>query len=190
MENDKFKISTFHLELEDRIIDQCMIAHSSEEEHFAFISVTRSGPLHKIAIYFTLHACDGNKFKEISYEAYAGPKRVRHPLFQNAVTTWSQFDELLRFVRDPSMDGVEAADSTKIDVIQCQVQLLNTPKKQKVYNKNDLYQAFSWYTVSTSLYNRLRSCIQLPAKSTLQNITRTAKNMKDDSLFHLFSKRP
>ncbi|GFO29157.1 hypothetical protein PoB_005566200 [Plakobranchus ocellatus] len=40
MENDKFKnkISTFHLELEERINDQCMIAHSSEEEHFAFIS--------------------------------------------------------------------------------------------------------------------------------------------------------
>ncbi|GFO27734.1 transposable element p transposase [Plakobranchus ocellatus] len=106
--------------------------------------------------------------------------------FQNAVTTWSQFDELIRFVRDPSMDGVEAAESTKIDFIQRQVQLLNTPKNQKVYNKNDLCQAFSWYTVSTSLYNRLRSCIQLPAKSILQKITRTAKNMKDDSLFHLF----
>ncbi|GFO25577.1 hypothetical protein PoB_005208200 [Plakobranchus ocellatus] len=171
MENDKFKISTFHLELEDRINEQCMIAHSSEEEYFALISVTRSGPLHKFAIYFTLHACDGNKFKEINYEAYAGPKRVRHSLFQNAVTTWSKFDELLRFVRDPSMNGVEAADSTKIDFIQRQVQLLNTPKNQKIYNKNDLYQAFSWYTVSTSLYNRLRSCIQLPAKSTLQNIT-------------------
>ncbi|GFO18375.1 hypothetical protein PoB_004488000 [Plakobranchus ocellatus] len=149
MENDKFKISTFHLELEDRVNDQCMIVHSSEEEYFAFISVNRSGPLHKFAVHFTLHACDGNKFKQISYEAYAGPKRVRHPLFQNAVTTWSQFDELLRFVRDPSMDGVEAAESTKIDFIQRQVQLLNTPKNQKVYNKNDLYQAFSWYTVST-----------------------------------------
>ncbi|GFN89845.1 hypothetical protein PoB_001635100 [Plakobranchus ocellatus] len=133
---------TTYLELEDRINDQRMIAHSREEEHFAFINVNRSEPLHKFAIYFTLHACDGNKFKEISYEAYAGPKRVRHALFQNAVTTWSQFDELLRCQKFPH-------DSTKTECIQQQVQLLNTPKNQKVYNKNDLYQAFSWHTIST-----------------------------------------
>ena len=144
-------------------------------------SFARDGPDHKYVIYFDLLSRDEENVKSIKFEAYCNMKSINHPVLpNNRISSWSQLDELITFVR---RDG-ESND--KHSFILQQLRLLNSPKNSRLYNATDLMQGFSWYTRARSLYTELRSYMQLPSVSTLRKITRIAKNTTDEILLNIF----
>ena len=180
---NKLKLSSFHTDVEQKVLGTNKLgslAWSEDKRQFSIHSENRDGPIHLFSLFFTLNVLCNN-ILTISFEAYSGLKLLRHPVIET-IRTWDQFDELCRFVRLSSSHFDE-----KIKHLERQVQLLNAPRgSHKLYSKDDCLKAFSWYTVSRSLYSKLRDYMVLPSISTLRNITRIAKNMGDLTIFRAF----
>ena len=186
LQQDALFISTFHQELEEKIERNSNIGYLSwghDNQTFSVFSKVRKGPIHSFSIYFTLGDIKNGKISSLYYESYVNLKRVKHPQFDK-IKGWEMFDTLMFFICQ--YDHESPTDSNQFGFILDQVNLMNKPKNQKLYDIDDLLQAFQWYTISRPLYSQLRSFIKLPSISTLQNITRIAKNMDDAVLFTRF----
>lgn len=181
-ENNRLKLSTFEADLTSRVTEAGgvgFVGRGADKNQFSLFSKKRDGPVYLFVIFFTLTFVE-DSIKEILYEAYSGLKLIKHSTLKT-VKTWDQFDELLRFVRltDSHVDK-------KVKHLERQVVNINTPKNTKVYSNEDLLKAFSWYTISRTLYNKLRDYLTLPSLSTLQNLTRLARSTDDSTLFQTF----
>ena len=139
---------------------------------FSFLSAERNGPLHNCSIYFKTKGLTSVKVKKkctktsrteftkissIEYEGYAGLQRVRHPAHPVHVSCWSAFEEVVRFIH---------ADHEKEDksaFLQRQIQLLVKPKNCRLYDLEDISQAYVFYSLSRHLYCKLRKVLQLPS---------------------------
>jgi len=135
------------------------------------------------SVYLSVKQTLGDTVKEISFEAYHKLMFLRHPTIKGAVTCWSQFDELMRFVTSMEHDS---KNIEKYKFLMRQVHLLNAPKNTTLYSMDDFCQAFSWFARSRSLYEDLRKSLLLPSVSTLQKLTRMAKNLDDETMYTSF----
>ena len=88
-----------------------------------------------------------------------------------------------------TVDTTSDGQTCKFDFLSQQIKALNTLKNSTVYDRDALCQAFACYDVLRSLYEKLRDVSQLLSVSTLQKLTRVAKNMEDDALFRSFFDR-
>ena len=151
---------------------------------FIFMSNERDGPVSKFHVHFTIDKIGlGGEIKSFLFEAYHGLKRVRPKSLYSTLRTWSQLEELLRFV------CIEKEDvDDKWMFLYRQIELLNSINNRttKVYLVSDFLTVFPWYTISRSLYKKLREFWILPSVSTLQKLTRISKNKEDDVLFLSF----
>ena len=197
-ELDSIKQDTFIAELNDKFVKTNLgIIAWGEDGTFTFLSKTHNGPIFDFHIHFVLPLSTATGrpttssstlvYEKIQYEAYVKCRRFKHPQFTDQTNCWSMFDSLIQCVVG-AHDHDDADDkSNKFLFIQRQIELLNAPKNKRIYNLNDFQNAFTWFTISRALYEKkLRSSLQLPSVSTLQNVTRAAKNMEDKTLFQSF----
>ena len=181
MEKNKLKLASFDADLASKVTEADIgsIGRGADRNQFTLLSKKREGAVHLFVIFFTLTFLE-DKIKEMTYEAYSGLKWIKHKTVKT-VRTWDQFDELLRFVR-----LTDYHNDKKVSHIERQVVTLNAPRNTKVYTNEDLLKAFSWFTISRTLYSKLRDYLVLPSVSTLQNLTRLARNLDDTTLFETF----
>ncbi|GFO13683.1 transposable element p transposase [Plakobranchus ocellatus] len=127
---------------------------------------------------------DDAHVSQVSLEVYHKLKAITVPYVdQGCLSSWSQLTEVLRYIFSYTD---ETPIDKKMEFIVRQVQLINAPKNTRLYDQNDLCQAFSWYSRSRALYTELRSYVQLPSDTTLKRITRASTNMSDAVLYGNF----
>ena len=88
----------------------------------------------------------------------------------NTLNSWSRINEALRYLANTELNQhqkilIEQFDSMK-----------PTKVGKKKYSASVLTRAFSYFTISRSLYDRLRDDFQLPSIKTLTNITSRVSN--------------
>ena len=81
------------------------------------------------------------------------------------LNSWSALEETVRYLHTYE-------ESEKVKIIPQQMQVSGVSRgNRKLYTPDVLVRAFSYYAVSTSLYERLKKDYQLPSVSTLARIT-------------------
>ena len=191
---DHILYSTFFEELKTRVSSHetfCYIARREDKATvFSLLSEQRlphASATYSHSIHFHIKQVE-NDGVELSYEAYRGHQRVKNKGL-SVICTWQQFEDVLQSVTQIPDDQENDKQLSKFEFVSQQIKVLNTPKNTTVYDRDALCQAFAWYTVSRSLYTKLREFLQLPSITTLQRLTRIAKNMEDDALFTSFFDR-
>lgn len=190
LSNDALILKTFRKCLEDHVkeYDGHIVWHL-DNESISFISNSRKGPIFNYSLHFRITGIISTKsltkFKGLEYEAYHELKRKKHPAFPSEVKCWTGVKELLKYVCKPPAPSDDEKDS-KMDFIRRQIHLVNLPKNSHIYDPEDIFQAFSMYSISRHLYGKLRDLLQLPSISTLQKITSAASNIDDDTFFASF----
>ena len=164
------------------------ISWTNNDKSFLVFSESRNGPVHSFSIYCHYTSNDIHKdiIKDVSYEAYMGLQRFKHPLFKHTFNGWEQLDVLLHSLQLSAEEPEDDTTSPHFGFIENQIKLLNTDKNKRIYTTSDMCQAFRWYSTSRTLYKQLRLSMKLPSISTLQRVTRIAKNMADEELFTAF----
>ena len=129
----------------------------------------------------------------VQFEGYKGLKLTPHPSFSKRVISgWCELEAVLHFYTGVSSaanpevhkeEHISNQSNTEKSFLERQIELLNTPKNNKVYSSTDLCLAFSWFVRSRTLYEEMRNHCTLPSLSTLQRITRVGKNTEDEVLF-------
>ena len=181
----KMNYSNFHAILEQYVSEKetfsYIAKHKNDSRFFSILSGSRLE--HASAVYSHAIHCEikfaKNQSVELLFEAFAGLKRVHYK--GGKIARWDEFEELLRLVT-----ATPEEEDKKFDFVVQQVKVLNKQKNTKLYDREDLLQAFNWYMVSSSLYKKLRSVIKIPSITTLKNITRLAKNKSDEEVFTSF----
>lgn len=187
--NDTICFDTFYRSLLQRVADLGFLSQDTQRHTLVFISKEREGPVPKYSIYFNVTKVDDVKITRIRYEAYHKLMRIQHPGLKEAITCWSQLDELLHYISKFTLSE-ETQIHGKFEFILGQIQLLNLPKNSRLYTSDDFYTAFTFFSKSRVLYSHLRNFLQLPSVSTLRKITSLAKNVDDEVLFSsYFSKQ-
>ena len=184
LELDRFATLTFE-EFQNKFFELLsakgnLASNNTKTEH-VLISATRDGPVFDFTLIFNLILSNDRHVIQVHFEAYCKLKAITVPYGDRGnLSSWSQLSEVLRFVSD------KEDKDTKFDFILRQIQLMNSPKNTRIYDHDDLCQAFSWYARSRALYSDLRNHMQLPSLTTLRRITRVSKNTTDAVLYSKF----
>ena len=83
----------------------------------------------------------------------------------NTLNSWSRINEALRYLANSELNQHQKVLIEQFDSMK------PTKVGKKKYSASVLTRAFSYFTISRSLYDRLRDDFQLPSIKTLTNIT-------------------
>lgn len=172
---DQLHYSIFQSSFKERFSYLGFIVWSEDE--CIILSKERTGSIHSFSLYLNLQKGDSDQ-AFVSYDAYHKLKQIFHPSVRNPVRSWSELEEVIRFMKNFSCE-----DDVKLNFLCQAVHKYNCPKNDRIYSLEDFSQSFNWYAKSRTLYEDLRNYLQLPSLTTLRRITRVAKNLEDDSLF-------
>ena len=103
----------------------------------------------------------------------------REPFKKNNIRKlhrWSTIEEALRYLRNKEPNQHEKVLKETIEIM--------APIKvgKKTYSPDTLIRAFAYYSVSRSLYKKLRRDYKLPSIKTLQNLTAKVNKISDQTL--------
>ncbi len=116
----------------------------------------------------------------LQYEAYhCGVSCFITSLSKNkiqSISKWSVFNEAMRF-----LDNMPV--SRKKNIIMEHLNAMKVPTVgERLYSSYCIVRAFEYFTVSRSLYSRLREDYQLPSISTLTKLTSRANKLDETAL--------
>ena len=116
----------------------------SDGRHFMYLSSRREGPLFDVMLAFKIVklSADNTRILELSYEAYAGPKRLKHPANTLSVSSWTALCEVVGYV---FLQSSETESDLMFEFLGRQLLLANKPKNARLYDLESLNKAFTLY---------------------------------------------
>ena len=158
-------INEFHSKFCDILSTKGNVACDVAKTEYVLLSPSRDGPVFNYTIILNPISSDDSTITQVKFESFHKLKLLAVPYGDRGfLSSWSQLTEVLRYV-----SAIDDNDKN-IDFILRQIQLINAPKNTRLYDQNDLCQAFSWYARSRALYADLRDHIQLSSIATLKRI--------------------